>query len=73
VALDEPSNALAGHRLERLDGRKLHPELLGLLHDGGAERVLRACITSYRTEEEDLNCLIKELEAVRETLAACTE
>ncbi len=30
---------------------------------GGKERVLRACITSYATESEDLDCLIDEIEA----------
>jgi glutamate/tyrosine decarboxylase-like PLP-dependent enzyme len=35
---------------------------------GGSERVLRACITSFRTEEQDLVCLIEELEAVRQSL-----
>jgi glutamate/tyrosine decarboxylase-like PLP-dependent enzyme len=32
---------------------------------GGRERVLRACITSYRTEDEDLACLIDEIERGR--------
>lgn len=32
---------------------------------GGRERVLRACITSYRSDEGDLRCLIDELEAAR--------
>jgi aromatic-L-amino-acid/L-tryptophan decarboxylase len=32
---------------------------------GGRERVLRACITSYRTDEADLECLIEELEYAR--------
>ena len=32
---------------------------------GGEEHVLRACITSFRTEEADIECLIEELEAAR--------
>jgi len=36
---------------------------------GGRERVLRACITSYRTAEEDLACLIDEIEHARVTAA----
>jgi glutamate/tyrosine decarboxylase-like PLP-dependent enzyme len=32
---------------------------------GGAGRALRACITSYRTGEEDLRCLIEEIENAR--------
>ena len=32
---------------------------------GGRERVLRACITSYRTDEIDIECLIEELEFAR--------
>jgi glutamate/tyrosine decarboxylase-like PLP-dependent enzyme len=32
---------------------------------GGTERVLRACITSFRTEERDVACLVEELEVVR--------
>lgn len=32
---------------------------------GGRERVLRACITSFRTDEADLDCLLGELEAAR--------
>ena len=32
---------------------------------GRKERVLRACITSFRTDESDLDCLIKELELAR--------
>jgi hypothetical protein len=32
---------------------------------GGRERVLRACITSYRTGDEDLACLIDEIERGR--------
>ena len=32
---------------------------------GGQERVLRACITSYLTNESDLECLIDELEEIR--------
>jgi aromatic-L-amino-acid/L-tryptophan decarboxylase len=33
---------------------------------GGRERVLRACITSFRTNEEDVQCLIDELELARQ-------
>jgi glutamate/tyrosine decarboxylase-like PLP-dependent enzyme len=32
---------------------------------GGRERVLRACITSFRTVEEDLDVLVEELERAR--------
>jgi hypothetical protein len=32
---------------------------------GGHERVLRACITSFRTVEEDLDVLVNELEHAR--------
>ena len=32
---------------------------------GGRERVLRACITSFRTDETDLACLVEELERAR--------
>ena len=32
---------------------------------GEKERVLRACITSFRTEEPDIECLIEELEYAR--------
>jgi hypothetical protein len=32
---------------------------------GGQERVLRACITSFRTEEEDLDFLMNELDLAR--------
>jgi glutamate/tyrosine decarboxylase-like PLP-dependent enzyme len=32
---------------------------------GGQERVLRACITSFRSTEEDIECLIQELEHAR--------
>jgi aromatic-L-amino-acid decarboxylase len=32
---------------------------------GGRERALRACITSFRTDESDLDCLIGELEHAR--------
>jgi glutamate/tyrosine decarboxylase-like PLP-dependent enzyme len=32
---------------------------------GGQERVLRACITSYRSDETDIECLIEELEHAR--------
>ncbi len=32
---------------------------------GGKERVLRACITSYRSDESDIECLIEELEHAR--------
>ena len=32
---------------------------------GGQERVLRACITSFRSDESDIECLIEELERVR--------
>lgn len=32
---------------------------------GGQERVLRACITSFRTDESDVECLIEELEHAR--------
>jgi glutamate/tyrosine decarboxylase-like PLP-dependent enzyme len=32
---------------------------------GGQERVLRACITSFRTDKEDIECLIEELENAR--------
>jgi aromatic-L-amino-acid decarboxylase len=34
---------------------------------GGRERVLRACITSFQTEEGDLEALISELEHARRT------
>ena len=33
---------------------------------GGRERVLRACITSFRSNESDIECLIEELEAARQ-------
>jgi glutamate/tyrosine decarboxylase-like PLP-dependent enzyme len=32
---------------------------------GGRERVLRACITSFRTDPSDLECLIEEIELAR--------
>jgi glutamate/tyrosine decarboxylase-like PLP-dependent enzyme len=32
---------------------------------GGLERVLRACITSFRSDEPDIECLIEELERAR--------
>ena len=32
---------------------------------GGKERVLRACITSFRSNETDIECLIDELEHAR--------
>ena len=32
---------------------------------GGRERVLRACITSFHTDESDIECLIDELELAR--------
>jgi glutamate/tyrosine decarboxylase-like PLP-dependent enzyme len=32
---------------------------------GGQERVLRACITSFRTNEDDLQCLVDEIEHAR--------
>jgi aromatic-L-amino-acid decarboxylase len=32
---------------------------------GGRERVLRACITSFHTQEEDVECLLDELEKAR--------
>jgi glutamate/tyrosine decarboxylase-like PLP-dependent enzyme len=32
---------------------------------GGRERILRACITSFRTNEADIECLIEELEFAR--------
>lgn len=32
---------------------------------GGQERVLRACITSFRSDESDIECLIEELEHAR--------
>jgi aromatic-L-amino-acid decarboxylase len=32
---------------------------------GGQEQVLRACITSFRTDETDIECLIEELEFAR--------
>jgi aromatic-L-amino-acid/L-tryptophan decarboxylase len=32
---------------------------------GGRERVLRACITSFRSDEADVECLIEELEKAR--------
>jgi glutamate/tyrosine decarboxylase-like PLP-dependent enzyme len=32
---------------------------------GGRERVLRACITSFRSNESDIECLIEELENAR--------
>ncbi len=32
---------------------------------GGQERVLRACITSFRSGESDIECLIEELEHAR--------
>jgi aromatic-L-amino-acid decarboxylase len=34
---------------------------------GGRERVLRACITSFHTDESDIECLIDELELARHT------
>ncbi len=36
-----------------------------VLGGGQAQRVLRACITSYHTQEADLDCLLEELELVR--------
>jgi aromatic-L-amino-acid decarboxylase len=33
---------------------------------GGRERVLRACITSFRSNEADIECLIEELEHARQ-------
>ena len=33
---------------------------------GGRERVLRACITSFRSNESDIECLIEELESARQ-------
>jgi aromatic-L-amino-acid/L-tryptophan decarboxylase len=33
---------------------------------GGQERVLRACITSFRSNEADIECLIEELESARQ-------
>jgi glutamate/tyrosine decarboxylase-like PLP-dependent enzyme len=33
----------------------------------GAPPVLRACITSYRTDESDIACLVEELEIARDT------
>jgi glutamate/tyrosine decarboxylase-like PLP-dependent enzyme len=36
---------------------------------GGQERVLRACITSYRSTEADIECLIEELEHARRVKA----
>lgn len=33
---------------------------------GGKERVLRACITSFRTEERDVVALVEEIESVRQ-------
>ena len=38
----------------------------------GKGRALRACITSYRTEEADVEVLVEEVEAVRKTLPAGT-
>jgi glutamate/tyrosine decarboxylase-like PLP-dependent enzyme len=35
---------------------------------GGQERVLRACITSFHTDQTDIECLIDELELARHTL-----
>jgi glutamate/tyrosine decarboxylase-like PLP-dependent enzyme len=32
---------------------------------GGRERVLRACITSFRTDQTDIDCLIEEIEHAR--------
>lgn len=37
------------------------------------ETVFRACITSYRTEKDDLDCLVEEVELAREQVAACAE
>jgi glutamate/tyrosine decarboxylase-like PLP-dependent enzyme len=34
---------------------------------GGRERVLRACITSYRCDRSDIDCLIDELDHARRT------
>lgn len=36
---------------------------------GGQERVLRACITSFQSTEEDVECLIQELEHARRVKA----
>lgn len=63
------------------EGRVSTTDLLERIYDGGRvwisevvfagqERVLRACITSYRTNDADLDCLIEELEAARLTSAA---
>jgi hypothetical protein len=35
---------------------------------GGQERVLRACITSFQSTEEDIECLIEEIEHARPDL-----
>ena len=35
---------------------------------GGKEPVLRACITSYKTDHNDIDCLIEELEYARAVL-----
>jgi glutamate/tyrosine decarboxylase-like PLP-dependent enzyme len=32
---------------------------------GGQERVLRACITNFRTDEADIECLVEEIEHAR--------
>jgi glutamate/tyrosine decarboxylase-like PLP-dependent enzyme len=57
-------------------GRRTTPEILETIYArgnawvsdvvlGGRERVLRACITSFRTNEQDLDSLINELEFAR--------
>ena len=40
---------------------------------GGQERVLRACITSFRSDETDIECLIGELEHARRQRASAPQ
>jgi glutamate/tyrosine decarboxylase-like PLP-dependent enzyme len=39
---------------------------------GGNERVLRACITSFRSDEADIDCLLEELEHARRRFSPAT-
>ena len=63
------------------EGRSGTTDLLGRIYErqrvwisevllGGRQRVLRACITSYRTEPEDLAVLVDELESARIAMRA---
>lgn len=59
-------------------GRLTTGDVLAFLHErgrvwisevilGGREQVLRACITSFRSEEQDIDVLLEELEHARQT------